>query len=644
MEFEYNNIQPSKITTTTFLKSSSEPTQMTSSSTQPQQLQQQQQQQSQPVVTTALPTQIVRYPLPLQVIPQQPMNQQFYSGIDPGIILHSEPKIPKSVSPNRTSHLIPRENVFLIPSFIRSPASSSTGVFSSEDAMPFSCYRQVRDKYYNEEMFKGLQFKIRYHQFTGVDHVLKCPDSSKNQERIFVRGDTVNVFFPPGVTNLNALDNCDDNVWFVVAKAKRNFANKLWRRSFKSIRAALDVRSVRVMEEFIPIVEYGRVNREPKVKSRPSEILSSIGTDLSSSSLLLSSSSSSLSLSQQQQQQQQLKKYQTAVSSSSAKNFNSNSGNFPPEFQDEKVSPENPANEVDEKLARLVRTSAIIARLAALKSADPSPLSCCGDIENDKISITTKEGENENIAVFEQKNIIDEQKKFVKKEKVEEEFVQIRPPISTSPSLQALITASTSMPKEEVKKDNNNNDGVTTIYSPLLKPEAPLLKPEAPLPTTTTTTSSSSSSTLPLFSNAINTVNTNFNNINNFNSINTNNDINTSTQKYTNELPAPSAAAPAFGDMYKLNANDNTLINNSTNSMGYEVECFQINPVQGKSLWIECGLYPIYKDDTLVFPEVTSLLTSSVTTKKSDDNKLFDSLLSVSQECLNSPSFKNPPK
>ena len=80
-------------------------------------------------------------------------------------------------------------------------------------------------------------------------------------------------------------------------------------------------------------------------------------------------------------------------------------------------------------------------------------------------------------------------------------------------------------------------------------------------------------------------------------------------------------------------------------SMLYEVECFQINPVLGKSLWIECGLYPIYKYGVLVYPvpeEPAQVV--AVEERRGDESTLFDSLISVGQECLNSPSFNNPQK
>lgn len=568
--------------------------------------------------------------------------------------------------------------------------------------MPFSCYRQVRDKYHNADIFKGLTFKVQYHQFTSIDHVLKCPDSSKNQERIFVRGDTVNVFLPPGIADITALDNCDDCVWFVVAKAKRNFANKLWRRSFKSIRGALDLSSIKLIEEFIPIVEYGRVNREPKVKSRPSDAIDLVSQSQSQSQQSLSSSLGS-----------------------SGSNMGAVCANDDGGISGSVGEIGGSDSEFDEKLVRLLKSSAVLPRLVALRKTQVPPPPLSPVLPDDKLFI----GE-----------CVDDsgssKKKGFGSEGVAEnkEFVPIRPPISTSPSLQTLINVSSAMPKEIVKKENtlnnntnnttntnsntnntNNNNNcntnnacnncnsndvekivsdsdsgkVTTIYSPLLKPDPELLAPlpsqssttqiNPPLPSTSPSLSQNPTQNIP--QSVPQSIPQNVpQNIHNFNEGSHYSTMPTQLPPTLSSLSSLSSSSSSSSSSTSTNPNNISTIIRCSNSsssssssmstgimtssgvigvvgvgvvgaagaaaaagMAYEVECFQINPVQGKSLWIECGLYPIYKDGALVYPVVEEPVFPSVV-RHSDDSTLFDSLVSVGQECLNSPSFKNPPK
>ena len=552
--------------------------------------------------------------------------------------------------------------------------------------MPFSCYRQVRDKYHNADIFKGLTFKVQYHQFTSIDHVLKCPDSSKNQERIFVRGDTVNVFLPPGIADITALDNCDDCVWFVVAKAKRNFANKLWRRSFKSIRGALDLSSIKLIEEFIPIVEYGRVNREPKVKSRPSDAI-----DLVS-----------------QQQQSQSQQSLSSSLGSSGSNMGAVCANDDGGISGSVGEIGGSDSEFDEKLVRLLKSSAVLPRLVALRKTQVPPQPLSPVLPDDKLFIGECVDDSSS-----------SKKKGFGSEGVAEnkEFVPIRPPISTSPSLQTLINVSSAMPKEIVKKENttnnttnntnsntnnncntnnacnNNGNGndvekivsdsdsgkVTTIYSPLLKPDPELL---APLPSQSSTTqinpplpSTSPSLSQNISQNIPQNVPQNIHNFNEgshystmpaqlpptLSSLSSSSSSSSSTSTNPNNISTIIRCSNSSSSSSSSSMSTGIMTSSGvigvvgvgvvgaagaaagTAGMAYEVECFQINPVQGKSLWIECGLYPIYKDGALVYPVVEEPVFPSVV-RHSDDSTLFDSLVSVGQECLNSPSFKNPPK
>ena len=493
----------------------------------------------------------------------------------------------------KSTHLIPRENVFLIPNNCRNNSTSTStsnsntkgaAIATADEAMPFSCYRQVRDKYYSPDVFRGLCFKVRYHQFTSTDHVLKCPDSSKNQERIFVRGDIVNVFLPPatvGAPDTSAadpvkatLDAPDDCVWFVVVKAKRNFSNKLWRRSFSSIYPALDAKSLKIVEDFFPIMEYGRVNREPKVKSKPTD------SDLHSSSTSTSTQQLSGSLD---------------GGGCGGVGDTGLSGCIP-----------------DEQLARLLKTSLVLARLVSVRKdtvvpppASPAPLQQLHETSNtDKL------------------------------------LERRPPPLATSPSLSTLITASSNAQRVEVKKElncdphrecNNTTEdiideaGKIIIYSPLLKPSCsgkPQQQQLTELTTTTTSEQAQDASQCCSFGPPQQPPT-----------------VQTTKQNTTKEV---CKSEP-----------ETTLFTGSAGSiMSHEVECFKINPVPGKSLWVECGLYPIFRDSELVYPGVDSMhcviksnTNSNINCSEiCDSTMLFDSLVSVSQECLNSPSFNNPPK
>ena len=60
-----------------------------------------------------------------------------------------------------------------------------------------------------------VQMEVELFQFTAMQSMKKCPNNSKNQERIYVEGDTVGV-----VMNFDPFNYTGD-VWFVVKKLKQ---------------------------------------------------------------------------------------------------------------------------------------------------------------------------------------------------------------------------------------------------------------------------------------------------------------------------------------------------------------------------------------------------------------------------------------
>ena len=95
-------------------------------------------------------------------------------------------------------------------------------------------------------------------QFETKTSLKKCPQSHKNQERIFVPGDIIGIImtFDPFVH--------EDDVWFIVTKRK-NGSKRLWKRKWSDLRTKITVAPTLACEE-VPVCEIGTVGEDPKVR------------------------------------------------------------------------------------------------------------------------------------------------------------------------------------------------------------------------------------------------------------------------------------------------------------------------------------------------------------------------------------------
>lgn len=118
------------------------------------------------------------------------------------------------------------------------------------------CYRCVKSRVPVPE---GVFMDIQVFQFESGESLKKCPSSHKNQERIFVTGDTVGVImtFDPFAY--------DDDVWFIVTRRK-NGVKRLWRRKWKDLRTKIASVPSMVCEK-VPVFEIGVVGEDPKVRN-----------------------------------------------------------------------------------------------------------------------------------------------------------------------------------------------------------------------------------------------------------------------------------------------------------------------------------------------------------------------------------------
>lgn len=118
------------------------------------------------------------------------------------------------------------------------------------------CYRRVKSR---KLVPDGVFMDVQVFQFESKESLKKCPASHKNQERIFVCGDTVGVImtFDPFTY--------DDDVWFIVTRHK-NGVKRLWRRKWRDLRVKITT-VPRLALEQIAVFEIGVVGEDPKVRN-----------------------------------------------------------------------------------------------------------------------------------------------------------------------------------------------------------------------------------------------------------------------------------------------------------------------------------------------------------------------------------------
>lgn len=120
------------------------------------------------------------------------------------------------------------------------------------------CYRRVKNR---KVVPDGVFMDVQVFQFHAKGSLKKCPNSMKNQERIFVSGDTVGVImtFDPFTY--------DDEVWFIVTRHKNN-EKKLWRRNWRDLKEKISTGPGPMLAcEKIAVYEIGVVGEDPKLRN-----------------------------------------------------------------------------------------------------------------------------------------------------------------------------------------------------------------------------------------------------------------------------------------------------------------------------------------------------------------------------------------
>lgn len=116
------------------------------------------------------------------------------------------------------------------------------------------CYRRVKEK---RPAPPSIVMKLNVFQFQAKSSLKKCPESYKNQERIFVAGDNIGI-----IMNFDPF-TYEGEVWFIVTKF-RSGSKRLWRRQWSELRMKLDT-VPQIVEEEVPVFEVGMVGEEAKV-------------------------------------------------------------------------------------------------------------------------------------------------------------------------------------------------------------------------------------------------------------------------------------------------------------------------------------------------------------------------------------------
>lgn len=120
-----------------------------------------------------------------------------------------------------------------------------------------ACYRQIGKI---QKLPEKIQVDIAIMRFIVKSSLRKCPESKKNQERVFVPGDAIEV-----ITNNIDLNTFDQEIWFFVIKPKKN-TQKLWKRSWTEIRKHLSFNGFSSAVRKVDVLETGITFEEARIK------------------------------------------------------------------------------------------------------------------------------------------------------------------------------------------------------------------------------------------------------------------------------------------------------------------------------------------------------------------------------------------
>lgn len=120
-----------------------------------------------------------------------------------------------------------------------------------------ACYRQINKI---QKLPEKIQVELVVLKFIVKTSLRKCPESKKNQERVFVPGDIVEV-----IANNVDLNTLDKDIWFFVTKPKKN-THKLWKRSWSEVRKHLSNNGFCSSIRKVDVFETGVTFEEARIK------------------------------------------------------------------------------------------------------------------------------------------------------------------------------------------------------------------------------------------------------------------------------------------------------------------------------------------------------------------------------------------
>lgn len=100
----------------------------------------------------------------------------------------------------------------------------------------------------------SVLMEVELFQFTANRSLKKCPNNCKNQERIYVEGDIVGV-----IMNFDPFTYKGD-VWFVVAKPKKQNQRRLWKRSWLELQENFGSNLPAISVGYFEVCELGKVS------------------------------------------------------------------------------------------------------------------------------------------------------------------------------------------------------------------------------------------------------------------------------------------------------------------------------------------------------------------------------------------------
>ena len=119
------------------------------------------------------------------------------------------------------------------------------GAFTKEEG---ACYRVPKDC----EDFEGGYVYLQLIRCIAVKSLMKCITKKHNRERVFIKGDIVDILVFPG----QELETIIGDVWIIVNKSKRD-AIMSWKRNYDDIKEYLN--TLEVIEKPFPIVGTGKI-------------------------------------------------------------------------------------------------------------------------------------------------------------------------------------------------------------------------------------------------------------------------------------------------------------------------------------------------------------------------------------------------